>query len=178
MMGGGTDGVQNVRAWLSAPFHGVSMLRAQLKTVAYAADPVTGLAGLNVSSGLDYTIPAPTSPVLFPGPGMTTNLMNYTGNELPSPLETCGWQESGWGTGIGLPLMVQLPETPVAGITATLVADNGPDFSTANGTLCVVDEHTFRTTDTVYGSTGRAILQGYKAVFLIPARGSSGAGIG
>ncbi|GLH97149.1 CAP domain-containing protein [Phytohabitans aurantiacus] len=171
VFGAGTHGVTNVRIWLTGPFHGLGMLRAQLAKVAYAADPLTGTAALNVISGLDYTVPVAEEPILFPGPGVTTNLIAYSGNERPSPLETCGWEEDGWGGGVGLPIMVLLPEAPVAGITATLVADNGPDFSTANGSLCVVDQHTFHTTDTVYGPTGQSILEGDRAVFLLPREG-------
>jgi hypothetical protein len=157
--------LQAVDIWLAAPFHAVGMLRAQLTQVALADDPTTGYAGLDVIQGLDYALPAPTTPILFPGPGVTTNLVSF-GGESPDPLETCGWSPA---SGAGLPLIVLLPQAPAAGLTATLSGPGGV-ASTANGELCVVDEFTYHSSDPIYGPTGASILQGDNAVFLIPRR--------
>jgi hypothetical protein len=40
--------------------------------------------------------------------------------------------------------------------------------STANRRLCVVDEHTYHSSDPVYGPTARVILTGDHAIILIP----------
>ena len=54
-----------IDGWLTAPFHAIGMLRAQLTEVAFAEDSA-GYAGLDVIQGLDYNQPAATSPILFP----------------------------------------------------------------------------------------------------------------
>jgi hypothetical protein len=153
--------VQYIDGWLAAPFHAVGMLRPDLTQVAFADDPTTGSAGLDVISGFDYSLPPATSPVLFPGPGMTTDLKTF-GGESPDPLQTCGWS----GTA-GLPLIALLPQAPVSGLTAQLTGPTGAETSTG-GTLCVVDEHTYYTTDSIYGPVGLQILQGDNVVVLIP----------
>ena len=138
------------------------MLRAQLTQVAFAEDSA-GWAGLDVIQGLDDNQPAATSPILYPGPGSTTTLPAASDGESPSPLETCGWQ----GMRVGLPLVALLTQAPAAGLTASLSGPAGLE-STSNGSLCVVDQTTYHSSDPVYGPTGLSILQGDKAVLLIP----------
>jgi hypothetical protein len=154
-----------IDGWLSAPFHAIGMLRGRLTQVAFAASPDGSAAGLDVIGGLDDGRAAPTAPILFPGNGMTTNLTSYTGGESPDPLESCGW--SSRNASYGLPLIALLPSAPAADLQAQVVAADGSTMSTANGQLCVVDEVTYRSTDAVYGSTGRQILQDDHAVLLI-----------
>lgn len=157
----GGNGVSQIDAWLAAPFHAIGILRPGLAQVAYAS--LSGYSALDVLGGLAYT---PTvAPVLFPGNGAATNLSSFRG-ELPSPLETCGWS---WGAGssFGLPLIAMLPNEPASGIVATVTGPNGTQWTTSNGLLCVVDEHTYVSSDTVYGSTGAEILAGENAVVLI-----------
>ncbi len=164
--GAGTTPVSAIDDWLGAPFHAIGMLRAQLKYVAFASDVSTGYAGLDVIQGLDSSVPAVTSPILFPGPGITTDLDAYSGGESPDPLKTCGWQET--SAGIGLPLVALLTQAPVAGLIATLSGPNGTASSTGGG-LCIVDQSTYVSPDPVYGPTGLTILQNDHAVLLIPA---------
>jgi hypothetical protein len=157
--------VAQIDGWLLAPVHVVGILRPGLERVAFAQDPNSSWSGLNVGSGLNGQGSA-SAPILFPGPGISTNLTGWLVNEVPNPLETCGWQNQL----LGPALVAMLPADPAAGLTATLVADSGPDFSTANGNLCVVDMHTYMTTDTVYGPAGASILSGQDhPVFLIPS---------
>ena len=99
---------------------------------------------------------------------MTTKLTSYTGGESPDPLQTCGW--SSRGASYGLPLIALLPSTPSADLQAEVVGTDGSTMSTANGQLCVVDESTYRSTDPVYGNTGKQILQDDHAVLLIARR--------
>jgi hypothetical protein len=161
--GGAFTPVQAVDEWLTAPFHAIGMLRAQLRRVALADAPVSGFAGLDVIRGLDYSLPAATAPILFPGRGVATDLLTF-GGESPNPLETCGWQN---GPPVGLPLIIMLRRAPVQALGATVTGPTGTE-STANGTLCVVDEHTYRSSDPVYGPIGRFILRADHAVILIP----------
>ena len=124
--------LQAVNEWLSAPFHAIGVLRAQLRQIALAEAPSTGDAGLDVIQGLDYNRPAATAPILFPGPGVTTDLLTF-GGERPDPLETCGWQQDG---PVGLPLIIMLPRDPARALSASVTGPTGTE-SNANGRLCV-----------------------------------------
>jgi hypothetical protein len=160
-MSSGGPAASSIDQWLTAPFHAIGILRPGLTQVAFASG--SGYSALDVLGGYGY---APTtSPILFPGAGMTTDLRTYS-VESPSPLQTCGWPD-GWGTSYGLPLMAMLPTTPQAGIVASVTGPGGSVQSTSNGQLCVVDENTYSTSDTVYGPAGASILQGAHAVVLI-----------
>jgi hypothetical protein len=97
---------------------------------------------------------------------MTTNLVRFNGGELPSPLETCGWQDR---AGVGLPLIALLPNAPDPSLSADLHRPDGTTATGANGGLCIVDEHTYQSSDQVYGPTGASILQSDHAVLLIPS---------
>lgn len=145
-----------IDGWLEAPFHAIGMLRPGLQRVAFGYQ--SGEAGLDVISGLGATVA--TSPVVFPGNGMTTGLTSF-GGELPNPLQTCGW------TSAGLPMIVLLPYPP-GPVSATLVSSAGTVESSAKGTLCIVDQSDYRSSDPVYGSTGAAILAADHAVLLFP----------
>src|SRR6202012_4085550 len=70
----GLSPVGFIDGWFSAPFHAIGMLRAQLTQVAFASSPDGSAAGLDVIGGLDDNRPSATTPILFPGNGMTTNL--------------------------------------------------------------------------------------------------------
>lgn len=155
--------LQAVNEWLTAPFHAIGMLRAQLQQVALADAPSTGDAGLDVIQGLNYNLPAATAPILFPGPGATTDLLTF-GGERPDPLETCAWQHR---PPVGLPLIIMLPRDPARALSASLTGPTGTE-SNANGRLCVVDKHTYHSSDPVYGPNARYILNTDHAVILIP----------
>jgi hypothetical protein len=146
--------------WLAAPFHAIGMLRPDLTQVALAVGH--GYGGLDVISGLNGNFQQ-TAPILYPGPGSTTSLLDF-GGELPDPTQTCGWQ----GDEVGLPLIAMLVSSPSRSLSATLSRPSGATESSAAKTLCVVDQFTFYTTNTVYGATGLDILQGANAVLLIP----------
>ncbi len=163
-LGGVTSTVQAIDIWLRAPFHAVGMLRAQLTQVALAVNTHTGYAGLDVIQGLNSALPPASKPILFPGPGVRTNLLTY-GGELPSPLQTCHWSASGT---YGLPLIVLLRAAPSANMHASLTGPQGFESTGNGGKVCLVDQRTFRTTDKIYGPTGKAILRSDHAVFLIP----------
>lgn len=164
-LGGATSGKAAIDGWLQAPFHAIGMLRAQLTEVAFADDPHTGYAGLDVIQGLDEDLPPATKPILYPGPGSTTTLATANPGEVPSPLQTCGWENKT----AGLPLIVMLPRAPTRSLAATLTGPRGSE-STAKRTLCVVDQNTYHSSNKVYGPTGAEILRDDNAVLLIPRR--------
>ncbi len=161
-IGGGTSPRNAIDGWMRAPFHAIGVLRPHLESISFGIS-ASGSAMLNVISGLGGS-PSPLPTVLFPGNGSNTYLNQFTG-ELPDPREGCG---GGNGRQFsGLPLIALLPTEPVAGITAELTR---PDGSTqiAGADLCVQTGATFNSSDPIYGSTGKAILQGDNAVLVIP----------
>jgi hypothetical protein len=122
------------------------------------------MAGIDVGSGSNENPPA-TGPVLFPGPGMLTDLTSYSDGEMPSPLQSCKWSSS---AAVGLPLIAQLTQNPAVGLTASLKIPGGATETSQSGGLCVVDANNYVSTDAVYGPAGLEILQAYNAVLLIP----------
>jgi hypothetical protein len=156
------SGTAAVDSWWESPFHAIGMLRPGLTYVALALAPDGGAAALDILTGLGAG--SASSPVLFPGNGIVTNLSAYSGSEFPDPLPSCGWPDSGR---YGLPLIALLPQAPAAGLSATLAGPAGNESSAA-GTLCIVDEDTYVSPDPTFGPTGLEILEGDQAVLLIP----------
>ena len=164
--GAASGEVNSINTWLSVPFHAIGILRPGLKQVALAVDDRTGMAGLDVISGLDLNAPQPATPVVFPGNASTDDIATFGGNEVPNPMETCGTTRY---SNPGLPLVALLPSAPDPGLTAQLQRPDGTVVAPGND-LCIVDENTFTTSDPVYGQTGKQILTGDNAVFLVPRR--------
>ena len=158
-------GVQVIDWWLRAPFHATGMLRPNLRRVAFAYAASARAAGLDVISGLVYGMQAPKKPTLFPGPGVTTDLTTFLGGESPNPLETCGWSTAG---PYGLPLIALLTQNPSAGLSASLTGPAGVRETSGEKNLCIVDDNTYRSSDAVYGPTGKQILTVDHAVYLFP----------
>jgi hypothetical protein len=149
-----------IDSWMAAPFHAVGILRPNLQKVSFARDE-TGAAGLNVLQGLAPNPPARTEPVIFPGRIGSVHLTSFRG-ENPNPLETCGYSSS------GLPLIAMLPHAPDPALSAELVDAAGTTLSSEGDSLCVVTANNYKSSDAVYGPTGKNILQGANAVFVIP----------
>ena len=165
LLSGGGEGLFDIDFWLAAPFHAIGMLRQGLAKVAFASG-FAG-AGLDVLGGLNFT--PTTKPIMFPGRNVTTNLTSYSGNELPNPLQSCHYPKADKNKPVGLPVIVLLPKTPAKKLTATLAFPHGGSEGTSGRTLCLVDQFTYHSTDTVYGPTGLAILKGDHAVLLFPS---------
>jgi hypothetical protein len=163
--GDASTGVSAIDTWWTAPFHAIGMLRPQLSRVALGIHPGSGDAGLDVIQGIDWNRPKPGAPVLFPGSGVTTNLTEFDAGEVPTPLETCGWQALGT---VGLPLIALLPSAPGTNLSASLLGPTRAIEASADGELCAVDERNYSSTDPVYGESGRSILASDHAVLLIP----------
>jgi hypothetical protein len=73
---GDSGPLADIDTWLTAPFHGIGMLRSGLHRVAFAHG--FGDAGLDVLGGLGFGKADP-KPILFPGNNVTTNLTSYAG---------------------------------------------------------------------------------------------------
>jgi hypothetical protein len=152
--------------WFAAPFHAIGMLRAGLQKTAFAQDST--YAGMDVISGYTSSIKS-SNPILFPGPGSTSYLTSYAGNESPDPIETCRKANPGADySAPGMPLIAMLPAAPATSLTATLTTPSGAVLSSKSADLCVVDENTYVSSDTVYGPTGLQILTTDHAVLLVP----------
>ena len=171
-LGFARNNAEAIDGWMAIPFHAVGILRPGLERVAFARSAefrhvddghIVGNAGLDVIRGLDRSGSASRDVVLFPGPGSEVPLSTFTG-ENPSPLEACPGYVAGAS---GLPLIIMLPGRPSASATAQLTGPSGARHSTADGSLCRVDEHTYDTADTVYGPAGKSTLRSDNAVFLI-----------
>jgi hypothetical protein len=168
IVGDGGTAEQDIEQWLESPFHAEAILNASLGQVAFSQEG--GTAGLDVTDGLNLNI-TPTYPVLFPGSGAVTDLAEYSGNELPSPTESCSWgttHQYGLPPIVGLPLIANFAQAPEVGLSATLTYQSTPTAATQNEELCIVDANTYATTDTVYGAAGLETLEEDNAVFLIP----------
>jgi hypothetical protein len=165
LLGGASNPLGDIDAWLAAPFHAIGMLRSELTKVAFAER--YDLAGLDVLGGLGSGPPDP-KPILFPGRGVTTNLTSFTG-ELPNPLQSCHFTKAAKRKGFGLPLIALLPATPSRTVKARLVRPGGHIERSKADTLCVVDQFTYHSTDKIYGPAGKAILKYDHAVVLIPS---------
>ncbi|HXF32513.1 MAG TPA: CAP domain-containing protein [Solirubrobacterales bacterium] len=165
-LGNGATNVAAIDQWLGAPFHAIGMLRPTLTKVAFARNAGGG-AGLDVISGLGDWWSATPQQILFPGPGSTIDLSRFLG-ELPTPIETCEAQHPGADyDSPSLPLIALLTESPSAELSATLTRPDGSKVASTGPDLCVVTEHDFVTTDSIYGPTGRSILSSDRAVFVI-----------
>ncbi|MFZ9628959.1 MAG: CAP domain-containing protein [Ilumatobacteraceae bacterium] len=114
-----------VELWMTGPFHAIGVLRHNLKTVGWGkcasttTSPWQSAATLNIIDGLDYSAPQPTSPILFPGNGTTTNLSRFV-TESPNPMTMCNWTGSA-----GLPILALMPEA-VTSASTTLTGPSGP----------------------------------------------------
>jgi hypothetical protein len=165
----GSDSARDaVDLWMTAPFHAIGILRPGLERAAFARDPSSGAAALDVIGGLNPY--APRSLVVFPGANSTTRLSRYNLGEHPSPLETCKAQHpGGWGKA-GLPLIALLPEPPRAGLTAALSTPGGKIVDSASRNLCVVVAANYVSSDPVYGPAGKANLESDNVVLVIPRK--------
>ncbi|MGZ4740621.1 MAG: CAP domain-containing protein, partial [Ilumatobacteraceae bacterium] len=148
-----TSDRSHVELWMTGPFHAIGVLRPNLVSTGFGrcdlANTPTWHSGatLDVIRGLG-SAPRPSSPVLFPGNGTSTNLDRFV-VETPNPLDYCGW------TGpAGLPIIAMMPEA-ANGPSASLSGPNGPID------VCVLS---------AANTTGVAqqILQGDNAVIIVP----------
>gem|GEM_PF-1184527 len=148
----------HIDLWMTGPFHAIGVLRHNLQAVGYgkcttptnAYKPWKSAATLNVLTGLNYSIPRPATPTLFPGNGTTTSLNKFIA-ETPNPVTLCGWTG-----GAGLPVIAMMPEKFTAVSSATIT---GP-----SGVLQTCALHAGNTTD----ATAKAILGGDNAVTVLP----------
>lgn len=156
---GSSPARNHIDLWMSGPFHAIGILRSSLSQTGFGLcssppNPSTtswkSAGTLDVVRGNNWSAPKPSSPVVFPGNGVTTSLTRFVA-ESPDPRSFCGWGAQN----VGLPLIALMPRT-VSSATASLVGPDGP-IST-----CVL--HTGNT-----NGIASSILGGDNAVVVIPS---------
>ena len=151
--------------WMGAPFHAIALLKENLRTTGFAqvfnANSGEYEQGLSVLSGIVSA--KRTKNILFPGPNSKIRL-NVSSGENPDSRESCGLN---WQKYQGVPIWASLTSTPSRKLTATLVTPSGAVFSAKRG-ICIVDKWNFKTSNYVYGPTGKAIIAANNLVIIIP----------
>jgi len=144
-----------IELWMQAPFHAIGILRPGLQTTNFGtcrnSATTTWHAGatLDVLRGNPDPFRAPSSPILFPGDGTTTNL-DVMSAETPDPRTFCGWSGE-----VGLPIIAMMPEGFSGQPTGSLSTSNGP-----------VDTCILSSKNT--SGTAQSILNGSNAVVIVP----------
>ena len=155
---------ESIDSWMAAPFHAVGLMRENLKQAGWASafNQKTGVyeIGMNIFGGLT---PGRSKIVLFPGDGSSTRMDSFAG-ENPDPRESCG---SSWQSYTGLPIWVSLLEAPAADMSAQLTTPNGESLKSGSQ-LCLINEFTMKSSDSVYGPAGKAIMKAEHMVIIIP----------
>ena len=151
--------------WMGAPFHAVALMKENLRTTGFAqvfnANSGEYEQGLSVLSGIVSA--KRTKNILFPGPNSKIRL-NVSSGENPDSRESCGLN---WQKYQGVPIWASLTSTPSRKLTATLVTPSGAVLSAKRG-ICIVDKWNFKTSNYVYGPTGKAIIAANNLVIIIP----------
>ena len=154
-----------IDSWMIAPFHTMGFLRENLEKSGFGfakgtADNYTHstfeVLGLNNSIKQSKTI-------LFPGNGSYIRLNKFTG-ENPDPREGCG---SDWKNFSGLPIFASFINPIQKGNSGALTLPDNSVLSAASD-ICLVDQYTFKTSDSIYGPAGRSIIAGDNMIMLIP----------
>lgn len=126
---------QAIDWWMKAPFHAMGMMDPRLTATGFGAyrEVRSGWqAGfsLDVLRGNPFTPGMYSSPVYWPGNGMTVPLRSYTGGEFPDPLQAC----PGYAAPTGLPVFVEIGGNIPTAVTAHSFTGNGAPLAS-----CVID---------------------------------------
>lgn len=146
--------------WLTGPFHAVGMLDPHLAQTGFGffRSGDRWSATLDVIRGLTNSSSTAGYPVEFPGPGATTTLSDYTGNEMPDPLAAC----PGYSVPTGVPILLLLGPGSAGGtIQSVTTGGSALDF-------CGYDGHTYTNPDGASQIVSREILSARGAIVIIP----------
>lgn len=157
--GAGTEQTA-IEGWLTGPFHAVGVLDPHLLSTGFdiyragsrwaaTLDVIRGLTNISSTSGY---------PVEFPGPGATTTLSRYAGNESPDPLTSC----PGYSAPTGVPILLMLgPGSPGGTVQAFTTGGRPVEF-------CGYDGHNYTNPDSSAQALGRQVLSARGAIVIIP----------
>lgn len=146
--------LSHIDVWMAGPFHAIGVLRPNLRTVGWgkcdieSTEPWRSAATLDISHGLEGSF-ATDRPIVFPGE-YTTVRMTRLPNEVPNPLDFCGW------TGpAGMPLVAMMPERITAEPQASLhLGDTSIE-------VCVLSQLNT-------SGAARKVVDGTNAVIVVP----------
>lgn len=157
--GAGTEQTA-IEGWLTGPFHAVGVLDPHLLSTGFdiyragsrwaaTLDVIRGLTNISSTSGY---------PVEFPGPGATTTLSRYAGNESPDPLTSC----PGYSAPTGVPILLMLgPGSPGGTVQAFTTGGRPVEF-------CGYDGHNYTNPDSSAQALGRQVISARGAIVIIP----------
>ena len=156
---------------MTAPFHAIGFLREGLAKVGFGTavvqkngySPGSRVTNVAIISGTQSV--ERTKILLFPGNNSTVYINDFAA-ENPEPRETCG---SDYKSFTGLPIFASLLDAPMDNLTASIRTPEGKVLSDKSD-LCVVSEKTFKSSDSIYGPAGSAIIAGDHLVILIPRK--------
>lgn len=162
-----------IDGWMGAPFHALGMLDPRLRASGFGnSSEGSGGSGIRTAStldiirGLDYSIPWPSTPTVWPATGSTVPIGTYPGYEWPDPLSAC---PSWWRAPVGLPVLMMFPDAPT-NVSAAMTSDGVPVE------VCIVTQHSYVNASATEQSLGRSILASRNAVFVM-ARNPLGNGV-
>jgi uncharacterized protein YkwD len=172
MVSSSTNSTDNyaINLWMSGPFHGVAILDPQLEVAgfgSYREDIGRWKMGacLDVSRGRSSMEPPPgTYPVMWPGNGQSTTILNYRGTEWPDPLSSCPGITADYWNPSGPPIYLQIgsgENTP--NVTATSLK-----LGSENLEHCVINETNYVNPSNSTQNTGRWILNTRDAIIIMP----------
>jgi uncharacterized protein YkwD len=157
-------GSSAIDSWMAAPFHALGMIDPRLTATGFgiASEGASGTgirsaATLDIIRGLNYSIPWPSTPIIWPANGTTVPIASYNGYEWPDPLTSC---PATFRAPAGLPVMVMFPDTP-HGVTASMTSNGQPVE------VCVLSEHTYTNPRAGEQILGRSVLAARNAVIVM-----------
>jgi len=184
---------QAIDMWIAGPFHRLPILNPALKEAgfgSYSEDGESAIAlQLRKPSALEHSTafkPAPRSYIMpanrgdedqsshatqraveFPPANATVPLAAFDSGEWPNPLASC----PGYKAPTGIPITLQLGGPAMPKLQSAKLTTNQQPLES-----CAFDASTYRGNDETQTQTGRAVLESYGAIVLIPrARLHSGA---
>ncbi len=155
---------QSVDLWMASPLHAMGLMRQRLVKAGWAL-AYNSQSGF-YDSGADLIEgpkPAKAKIITYPGNGSYSRMDTFRG-ESPDSRESCGAKGS---TFTGMPIWVSLPLSPPKKMSAQVITPAGKKLLSPTQ-LCIVNEFNMKTTDPVYGSTGKAIIRANHMVLIIP----------
>ena len=157
--GAGTEQTA-IEGWLTGPFHAVGVLDPDLLSTGFGIYRAGSrwAATLDVLRGLTNSSSTSGYPVEFPGPGATTTLSRYAGNESPDPLTSC----PGYSAPTGVPILLMLgPGSPGGTVQAFTTGGRPVEF-------CGYDGHNYTNPDSSAQALGCQVLSARGAIVIIP----------
>ena len=154
---------------MSAPFHAIGLLHETFTKVGFGTAPVDARGyfpdhQVTTLATVAGTFNAPRKRnIFFPGANSTVSINDFH-TESPDPRESCG---SDFEKYQGLPIFVSLVAAPSQRTSALLTTPSGKVLSSAKD-ICIVTEHTLKSSDSLYGGSARLIMTDEHLVLVIP----------